>query len=390
MAEELGFALEWKHKLSPMEAIKSEPADNKDWLKQEPSELLALPSTAVAQRVYEDDGSNLRVKLRRTIDIQSVLQIVGVRVIPFMLRANLTCTSQFVSYDNPVQAVLSDSYTRVRATFSSIAIQKFTDEKKRRITEETRGGVINIYDFELVATRHGPPHEHISLLITDFVYIGSGNSRTFGDPKPIEEDDRICKLLRELWAIQGDGTSSGHAEEAQHREPAANSQVGVASQIQLATQVPGAAIPARLGSGKDACGRQLPKRTKATQPFTDKALANGLVANVTDSDAILKLLHKNRVTGSRTSAEIIKPTRTTKAASEVTASLATPIGTTMSDLPAPIIDISSSLPSGQKQTSRDLNVGTESHEATARGSRLMPVQQLASVCDSKPDSCSPS
>ena len=79
IAEELKLALEWKRQSNTEQHIKVEQDEAKG-IKQEPSDVPELAVLTAAERAYEDDGSNLRARLHRTVEVQSVLQIIGVRV----------------------------------------------------------------------------------------------------------------------------------------------------------------------------------------------------------------------------------------------------------------------------------------------------------------------
>lgn len=78
VTEELKLAIQWKRRTFVKKHIKAEPVDDYNFFKHEPLENPDLSVPPVTPRTYEDDGSNLRAKLSRTVDVQSVLQITGV------------------------------------------------------------------------------------------------------------------------------------------------------------------------------------------------------------------------------------------------------------------------------------------------------------------------
>ena len=103
-----------------------------------------------------------------------------------------------MTFDDPVEAIISDKATSIIARISSAASKKFKEKQRRRITENTKGGVIQIKEFEIVLTHLGPKPSRITLLITELNHLGSDGEGTFGSPRPIETQDGIQKFLDEL------------------------------------------------------------------------------------------------------------------------------------------------------------------------------------------------
>lgn len=101
--------------------------------------------------------------------------------------------------EEPIEAWISDSATRLKATMASSAIQKFFAESKKRVNKGILGGLIQILDFEIVATHFGPRDSRITLLIKEFKGLGSEGSSTFGEfPRPIEVNQDIQNLSETL------------------------------------------------------------------------------------------------------------------------------------------------------------------------------------------------
>ena len=88
--------------------------------------------------------------------------------------------------------------TSIIARISSAASKRFTEKQGRRITERTRGGIIQVQEFEIVATHLGPKSSRLTLLISSFNHLGCDGEGTFGCPRPIETQDGIQKFLDEL------------------------------------------------------------------------------------------------------------------------------------------------------------------------------------------------
>ena len=86
----------------------------------------------------------------------------------------------------------------IPATIASVAAEAFKKKYRKRITEGTAGGVIQLLQFEIVVTHLGEPSEKLTLLIQEFKHLGSDGSGPFGDPKPIIERKSLLTLLAEL------------------------------------------------------------------------------------------------------------------------------------------------------------------------------------------------
>ena len=69
---------------------------------------------------------------------------------------------------------------------------------RKRITDGTRGGLVQIHAFEIVATHYGPKQSRLTLLIKDFQCLGSDGSGTFGNPLPIGSRREISVALSQL------------------------------------------------------------------------------------------------------------------------------------------------------------------------------------------------
>ncbi len=102
--------------------------------------------------------------------------------------------------ESPLQAVLSDSVNRVNATISNDAVQRYTDKARRRLTEGTVGGVIQLLDFEIVATHIGSRANRITLFVTNFKSLGANGSGLHGSqmPQAIEDRPAIRVLIEKL------------------------------------------------------------------------------------------------------------------------------------------------------------------------------------------------
>ncbi|MCJ1467164.1 hypothetical protein MMC07_005786 [Pseudocyphellaria aurata] len=166
--------------------------------------------------LYEDDGSNLRAKSSKP----GVVQI-----------------TKLVTSEAPIEAWISDSATRLKATMASSAIQKFFAESKKRVNKGILGGLIQILDFEVVATHLGPRDSQISLLIKEFKGLGSEGSSTFGElPRPIEVNQDIKELSARLKRIRAKEHAEDSTVNSQHDFDLSSDDSPMASQQALATQ----------------------------------------------------------------------------------------------------------------------------------------------------------
>ncbi|MCJ1245222.1 hypothetical protein MMC30_002424 [Trapelia coarctata] len=127
---------------------------------------------------YEDDLSNLRVQ---STQLKHNVQIL-----------------KFLTFEDPLKVVLSDKSISIPATLASAAVLAFKKKYRKRITEGTQGGVIQLLQFEIVVTHLGEPSEQLTLLVQEFKHLGSDGSGTFGDPQPITEKGSLRVLLDEL------------------------------------------------------------------------------------------------------------------------------------------------------------------------------------------------
>ena len=155
------------------------------------------------------------------------------------------CAVQLYAMDGPIKVVISDSYTMVRATIASSAATRYGSTTKRRITKDTLGGLIQILDFEIVATHLGSRPERATIFINDFKSIGSEGSGAFGCPRPLESLSEVVELLdqlKELRARESQGSQPrsrlGSVTEGSPINSPLAADSPEATQVMFATQVP--------------------------------------------------------------------------------------------------------------------------------------------------------
>lgn len=103
---------------------------------------------------------------------------------------------------------LSDSVNRVDAIVSDSAVQKYTNKTGKRLSEDTIGGLIQLINFEIVATHLGPKQKRITLFVTDFHLVGSNTSGALGIPQAIQDRPEIKDLLQKLTMFRGQEAAS--------------------------------------------------------------------------------------------------------------------------------------------------------------------------------------
>ena len=143
--------------------------------------------------------------------------------------------------------MISDKTTFITATIASAAAAQFRQKYCKGITENTRGCLIQLLQFEIVATHHGPPDDRLTLRIQELRHIGCDGEGMYGKPRPIIEQDGIRQFLNELKAFRvrisakraeahnGDGEGSSQFEETASGIEDRESEL-INSQLAFATQ----------------------------------------------------------------------------------------------------------------------------------------------------------
>lgn len=169
--------------------------------------------------------------------------------------------------------MISDSQTSIQVTFSASAVTKFTVATRKRITDGTRGGLVQIRAFEIVATHYGPKQSRLTLLIKDFHSLGSDGSGTFGNPVPIELRQDIRVPLIQLGELRAQEPTNGqpHSDlgddvtasdiRSQATDGSSDDEADVVTQTAFATQ---GMRPKYNGKGMSEVNIP-PKRAKTTE-----------------------------------------------------------------------------------------------------------------------------
>ncbi len=151
-----------------------------------------------------------------------------------------------MTFEEPIQVTLSDSVVRVNASITNQASQKYAKQNRRKLTEGTVGGLIQLHEFEIVATHLGPRDKRITLYVKDFKGIGANGSGNFGvAPQAIESREGTKELLKKLADLRKHGWDARSEQSAtvspiQSQPSTQTSEAGDDQDTQLgfATQVP--------------------------------------------------------------------------------------------------------------------------------------------------------
>ena len=146
---------------------------------------------------------------------------------------------------------------------SSDASQRYREKNKRSLTHGTPGGLIQLLDFEIVATHLGPRPERVTIDVNDFKSLGSNGSGNFGGATPYSVESRleIKQLLQKLEILRNRNSQGGHLSP----NPSIRSQFSTASSVEesdsvsqavFATQPRFAAVPAARSSNSRVAGKQ--------------------------------------------------------------------------------------------------------------------------------------
>lgn len=165
-----------------------------------------------------------------------------------------------MTYEDPIQVTISDSVIRVNASITKQASQRYTEKYRKKFTEGTLGGLIQLHEFEIVATHFGPRDKRLTLYVKELNSLGAEGSGTFGvAPQAIEGREVTKKLLGKLAELREHGLKaySGHSAAASPIRSQPSTQTSEAgndqdSQVGFATQVPRSIAP--IGSKSKSLG----------------------------------------------------------------------------------------------------------------------------------------
>ncbi|KAG5302082.1 hypothetical protein I7I48_02295 [Histoplasma ohiense] len=127
----------------------------------------------------------------------------------------LVQVAQWFPDPEPIRGTLSDSVTTISSVFSRESTEIFLKNARKRLTNNTRGAIIKINEFDIVisyARAHSP---EISLFILDFRVEGCEGSSIFGSPVDVSGHSRLSSLARKCsrkCITQRNGRASPNGE----------------------------------------------------------------------------------------------------------------------------------------------------------------------------------
>ena len=111
-----------------------------------------------------------------------------------------------------MRAAVSDSQTRISATFAVSATQEYKQKNLRDFTKGTSRGLLQLNDYDIVLTPLGPKRFHLTLFVRDFKFLGATDARVGSVPRPIEDVGDTPSLLARLsqqWKRRDKAQSKG-------------------------------------------------------------------------------------------------------------------------------------------------------------------------------------
>ncbi|KAF2089105.1 hypothetical protein K490DRAFT_64311 [Saccharata proteae CBS 121410] len=178
------MAFPGKDWLGPM--VEAEVGTAIEWMKSRESRPDA-PSQKDFEDLYEDDGSNLRIKCEQGLHD------------PRLLAVN--------EGDSP-DGSISDGYTLIKAKFDEEVFHQYRKQHSKDIAK-TEGALLEISRFEIVTSLYGGyPEDSIQLLINDLSFVRFPAQRLMGNPKPAHERPKLSEYINSLLK-DGDVTDSG-------------------------------------------------------------------------------------------------------------------------------------------------------------------------------------
>ncbi|KAK5135088.1 hypothetical protein LTR08_005613 [Meristemomyces frigidus] len=142
---------------------------------------------------FSDDGSNFRSAVG-----SPPLTTAGSKV--QMLKV--------LAVSDPATVVLSDGAISIQAILSEEAIATLEEELEEKLSLDMEGDVLSLAAVTVVSTPYGPAEGHIRLIVDDWEYQYHLR-KAVGDPKPIEQQQRIGRLLENIKAVRTQHYSTG-------------------------------------------------------------------------------------------------------------------------------------------------------------------------------------
>ncbi|KAI9807847.1 MAG: hypothetical protein M1825_005152 [Sarcosagium campestre] len=106
---------------------------------------------------------------------------------------------EFLSYESPVRAIISDSRISVHCVFSKTGESTFSKSHfDQRITKDTLHGLIQLQKFEVKISPRASNGGAICLIVHECVLVNVGGAKMYGRPMPIDTNPRVVYMLEDL------------------------------------------------------------------------------------------------------------------------------------------------------------------------------------------------
>ena len=185
---------------------------------------------------------------------------------------------KWLDFDGVRKATLSDGRTRVNVRFVTPAVEAYESKYKKKLTEGTLGGLVQLLEFQFKATHLGPRADRITLYVEAFKILGSEGAGIMGDtPRPIELRPGIAKALEDLAVLRNKELDSGRTSRRLSEVSSFGSQQGHASSSedhQLSTeQVFASQAPLVNGSGRPNTNARFPPQDSRLNTYRNENAA---------------------------------------------------------------------------------------------------------------------
>ncbi|KAI9682021.1 MAG: hypothetical protein M1817_000075 [Caeruleum heppii] len=177
-------------------------------------------------------------------------------------RARHVQIHKFLSFDDPIEALISDGQNKARARLTPQAAQAFiASHHGKRVTEDTLGGIVVLRGLEVIFQNTEGAYESLTLLIKDCVYRGCGGTAALVGSLPLAGHPRIIAVQDELRSDH-EKNAAPFRSQSTHAIPEIDS---IRSQASDDSEV-GGDPPSLTNATQSQPATQLPKAPKAEAP----------------------------------------------------------------------------------------------------------------------------
>ena len=162
----------------------------------------------------------------------------------------------------------------MNACISASAAREYKSNTRRNLTT-TVGGLIQLLDFEIVATHLGPRPQRLTLLVKKFKSLGSDGSGEEGVPRPIESREDTKALLNQLIKLRNqeaarrqdgslpEGSSKASSTKSHCGNVSSSEEAPLDSQATFTPQAPRSKEPAVTDSDLTKSGQRISTKSNS-------------------------------------------------------------------------------------------------------------------------------